>query len=68
VLFETERSEGEKTLDDVENFKVLLLAWVVTEVLDANWSPPRDFAGEPAYAYHRIEPSRPAPAPDAAGA
>lgn len=70
VLFESERSEGEEPLDAVENFKVLLLSWVVTEVLDANWSPPRDFAGEAVYAYHRIEPRKaePAAAAEASGA
>ena len=33
--------------------------WVATEVLDGNWSPPRDGAFETEYAYVHIEPTPP---------
>lgn len=56
VLFESEREEGEEELDKVEALKVLLVSWVVTEVLDANWSPGKDFVGEAAYAHVAIAP------------
>ena len=33
--------------------------WVATEVLDSNWTPPNDFAGEDGYTYVHIEPKKP---------
>lgn len=60
AMFQTERAEPETDLDRAESFKVLLVCWVVTEVLDANWRPPAGFVGETTYAYHHIEP-RPLP-------
>lgn len=60
VLFQTERGDEEQPLDKKEAFKVLLVSWVITEVLDANWRPPRDFVGEDTYSYVHIEPTPPA--------
>ncbi len=57
VLFESEREEGEEELDKVEALKVLLLSWVVTEVLDANWSPGKGFVGEADYRHVALTPS-----------
>lgn len=57
VLFESEREEGEEELDKVEALKVLLLSWVVTETLDANWTPPKGFEGEAAYAHVALKPT-----------
>lgn len=59
VLFQTDRGEDEQALDQKEAFKVLLVSWVITEVLDANWRPPRDFAGDDTYTYLHIEPTPP---------
>lgn len=55
ALFVRSKREGEPDVDKVEAFKVLLTCWIVTEVLDANWRPPADFVGEPAYTYFHIE-------------
>ena len=57
ALFVAERSETEQDLNTVEAFKVLVVCWVVTEVLDANWRPASDFEGEETYTYVHIEPS-----------
>lgn len=62
VLFQAERGEEEEDLAPVEALKVLLVSWVVADVLDANWRPPKDFEGEATYAYHHIEPEKKAPA------
>ncbi|MCB9665858.1 MAG: hypothetical protein H6732_17260 [Alphaproteobacteria bacterium] len=59
VLFEQEPSEEEEELDKVEALKVLLICWVVTEVLDGLWSPPKAFVGESSYTYVHLEPTRP---------
>jgi hypothetical protein len=60
ALFEAQRSEEEEEeLDHAESFKILLVCWVVTEVLDANWRPPASFEGEASYSYVHIEPSTP---------
>lgn len=60
ALFDRERPEGEDEadLDPVELAKVYLMLWVVTEVLDANWRPAKDFAGEEEYSYVHIEPKQ----------
>lgn len=50
------RSEEEANLGTEESVKVFLLMWVVTEVLDANWRPPKSFQGETEYNYVHIEP------------
>ena len=58
ALFErdrTEENEAEQPLDDFETAKVYLMLWVVTEVLDANWRPPKEFAGEHSYTYVHID-------------
>ena len=57
ALFERgARSEEEANLSTDESVKVFLLMWVVTEVLDANWRPPKSFSGEAKYTYVHIEP------------
>ena len=57
ALFERgARSEEEANLSTEESVKVFLLMWVVTEVLDANWRPPKSFSGETDYTYVHIEP------------
>jgi hypothetical protein len=57
VLFQREPENEEEQLDKKEALKVLLVSWVVTEVLDANWRPPKDFTGEAEYAYVHIDPN-----------
>lgn len=57
ALFERAPGTEEAQIDDKESFKVLLLSWVVTEVLDANWSPPKTFEGEASYTFYPIEPT-----------
>ena len=49
--------EEEAELAEGEALKLLFLLWVSTEVLDANWQPGRQFAGEEEYSYVRIEPT-----------
>jgi hypothetical protein len=61
VLMQTPSPEGQPEMDPKESLKILIVSWVVTEVLDANWRPPAGFAGEATYAYHHIEP-KPLPA------
>lgn len=63
VLFLSTRKEGEEEIDLVEALKVLLVSWVVIEVLDACWQPPKDFVGDASYTYFHIDPP---PAADAA--
>lgn len=63
ALFERDRDteedeENEADLDTLETIKVYLLLWVVTEVLDANWRPAKDFEGEAEYAHMHIEPPK----------
>lgn len=58
VLFQTPRAEEEEDIDLQEALKVLLLCWVITDVLDANWRPPAGFQGDASYAYSHIEPER----------
>lgn len=57
ALFEATRSEEEENLSQEEAFKILLLLWVVTEVLDGNWRPAPGFAGDTEYVYTHVEPS-----------
>ncbi len=57
ALFERETKEGEEELDNTESFKVYMLMWVATEVLDANWKAPKSFEGAGSYEYVHIEPS-----------
>lgn len=64
ALFETEVPEGEEEPDRTEILKIYLLMWVATEVLDANWTPPKGFAGEAEYTYVHIEPKKPAKGDD----
>lgn len=49
-----ENEENEEAADKDELFKIYLLMWVATEVLDGNWRPFKDFSGEAEYAYHHI--------------
>ena len=55
ALFIRDTKEEEQALDDLEAFKVYMLMWVATEALDANWSPPRDFAGEADYTHAPVD-------------
>lgn len=56
ALFDAPKKvEQEIELPHEEAVKVFLLMWVATEVLDANWNPPKSFAGESEYAYKHIE-------------
>lgn len=58
VLFERAPEEGEQAaLDPKASLKVLLISWVVTEVLDANWRPPSGFSGESSYSHVAIDPA-----------
>lgn len=50
-LFEREPQDGEARLEAVEAAKVYLMMWVVTEVLDENWAPPKDTPDAGAYAF-----------------
>lgn len=56
VMLQTPVDEGQPELDKKESLKILLICWVVTEVLDANWRPPGDFVGESTYTFKFIEP------------
>ena len=59
ALFVREPEEGseeaEQQLDDLEAFKVYMLMWVATEVLDENWQPPKGFEGEATYTYAPVD-------------
>lgn len=58
ALFDREPNEDEDIdLANEEALKIFLLMWVVTEALDANWSPPKNLALDSEYAYVHIEPS-----------
>lgn len=57
VLFEADQDEDEANLSEVESLKILLVSWVITEVLDANWTPPKDFQGEASYVHVPIKPT-----------
>lgn len=52
----SEPESEEEELDTNEALKVLMLMWVITEVLDANWKPGKGFEGESSYTYVHIEP------------
>lgn len=58
VLFLSERAEGEPETDLAEALKVLLVSWVVVEVLNDCWQPPKDFVGEASYTYVHIDPPK----------
>lgn len=58
ALFERDRDaeeDEEANLDTMETIKTYLMLWVVTEVLDANWKPGKDFEGEADYVHVHIE-------------
>jgi len=57
ALFERQREEEEEDLAEDESLKVLMMMWVVTEVLDANWRPPKATELDESYTYVHIEPS-----------
>jgi hypothetical protein len=59
ALFETAPDQDEEDLHRAEAFKVYLMLWVATEVLDQNWKPPKHFLADDTYAYVHIEPRRP---------
>lgn len=57
-LLEREPSADEEVkLSKDERVKVFFLAWVCTEVLDRNWTPPAGFTGETSYTFQPIDPS-----------
>lgn len=62
ALFEREVREGEPELDKSESLKIYLLMWVATEALDANWTPPKGYAGETAYVFTPVDAAAPAEA------
>ncbi len=43
--------------DPVELVKLFILMWIVVEVVDRHWVPPRDFTGPEAYEHIDIVPS-----------
>ncbi|MBT3221488.1 MAG: hypothetical protein HN348_20595 [Proteobacteria bacterium] len=47
--------DEEVDLETEECFKIYLLLWVITEVLDGNWKPRKGFAGAKEYEYFHIE-------------
>lgn len=51
ALMERPTKSEEAPLDATEAFKVYLLLWVATEALDANWTPPKGFAGATEYTF-----------------
>ena len=55
ALFERESKPGEPDLANPERAKVFLVLWVCTEVLDANWQPPKTFSGESSYTFVKID-------------
>lgn len=57
ALYERPSRENEVDLANAEKVKVMFLLWVANEVLDANWAPPKSFAGDSTYAYVKIEPT-----------
>lgn len=57
ALFERDRDaeeDEEANLDTMETVKTYLMLWVVTEVLDANWKPGKDFQGDAEYVHVHI--------------
>jgi len=65
VLFEVKGENEPSETDKLEAFKVLMVSWVVTEVLDACWRPPAGFVGEETYTFVHIDPPPPRKAPEA---
>ena len=58
ALFDApKQTDQEIDLPHEEAVKVFLLMWVATEVLDANWKPPKSFEGASEYTYKHIDPS-----------
>lgn len=55
ALFERESDEKEADLESAEKAKVAFLLWVAVEVLDANWTPKKGFAGETNYEFVKID-------------
>ncbi|MBX2797191.1 MAG: hypothetical protein KTR31_05970 [Myxococcales bacterium] len=49
------REEEDERLDPMEAFKVYMLMWVATEVLDEKWQPPKDFQGVAAYSHSPVD-------------
>lgn len=58
VLWDDDRGEEEEELDPVQSLKVLAICWVVTDVLDANWSPPKSAELLDSYTYVHVEPTK----------
>ena len=59
AMLQSQRGENEEPIDRAEALKILLLCCVITEVLDGNWRPSRDFQGDSSYEYVHIEPRAP---------
>jgi hypothetical protein len=59
ALFDRDADDEEEAqLEPLEAVKTYFMLSVVTEVLDANWRPPKGFAGEDTYEYVHIEPKK----------
>jgi hypothetical protein len=59
ALFETPVTSDEEEPEPSELLKIYLLMWVAIEVLDHNWTAPRNFDGPTEYEYFHIEPKKP---------
>lgn len=56
ALFErTERSDEEEDVDEQQSLLIFALMWTAIEVLDQNWTPPRDFIGLDTYTFTPVE-------------
>jgi hypothetical protein len=67
ALFVREPEDEEANLPPLEVVKTFLLLWVATEVLDANWQPPKGFEGHTSYTYVHFEPTKRKPEAAAEG-
>lgn len=56
LFVKEDHRDEEVELDPTDSLKVFFLLWVAVEVLDGNWRPAKDYAGESEYAYVHIEP------------
>ncbi len=57
ALFERDEKDKEMPVGPTEAVKIYLMMWVVTEVLDENWLPPKGFGGESVYAFTPVSPA-----------
>lgn len=67
ALFErAEKGENEADIDHQQSLLIFALLWTATEVLDQNWTPPKDFAGLDTYEFTPVEVSDDEPAEEPA--